>query len=234
MRSPGAVADDIEELHDRGVQQVSLALDPAEMGEVFWRPLFSELSGRKVRIGLYNETFQLPSEDFCVAFAECADLRHSQFAISALTGDEDIRRLNGKTYSNHELFTLLRRLKRLRMPVGVYYSSNLPGQDEASLRKTTFVSERIGRLYPRGLLTMYRHPHTLDPCSPMSRDPERYDLDIGLLSFSDYVGYCRRTAAGVPDFDDRGFRWRGRRPGDLQRMEQLWAEFSAQQRFPCI
>jgi len=234
MRSVEAVVDDIEELQDRGIHQVSLTLDPAVVGKSYWKSLFSELSRRRIRIGLYNEAFQLPSEDFVEAFAECAIPRHSQFALSPLSGDEQVRRMNGKCFSNCELFAVLKALKRHRLPVGIYYSSNLPGQDETSLRKTLFVSERIASLYPSHLLAMYNLPHTLDPCSPMSCHPEDFDIEVQFHCFEDYVDYCQRTAVGVPRLGDRGFQWRKRTLDEQRKMQQLWRDFGNQQRFPCL
>lgn len=237
MRSVGAVADDIEELGDRGIQQVALTLDPAAVGEAYWKALFSELSRRHVRIGLYNEVFQLPSEDFVEAFAECAVRPHSQLALSLLSGDERVRRMNGKRFSNRELFAVLKVLKRHKLPVAIYYSFNLPGQDEASLRKTLLVSRHIGNLYPPRLLMMYNQPHTLDPCSPMSRHPEQFDIEVQLNSFREYVEYCQRTAAerpGVLGLSYRGFRWRGRTRDAERKMQQLWLDYGSRQRFLCF
>lgn len=237
MRSVDRVVDEMEALYERGIHQIALTLDPAVVGEDYWRALFDEMSRRQLRLGIYNEAFQLPSEDFCVAFAECADLEHSQLALSPLSGDERVRHLNGKAFSNHELFERLKTLRKLKVPLAIYYSFNLPGQNEASLRRTLFVSQRIGRLYPARHLIMYNQPHTLDPCSPMSRRPEDFDIDVLLHSFQDYYDYCRRTAIenpGVQGIRDCGFRWRGRTREEERRMQALWLGFSRQQRFLCF
>lgn len=237
MRSVDRVVDDLKVLQDRGVHQAALALDPAVVGEPYWRQLFSEMSRRDIHIGLYNEAFQLPSQEFIEAFAECADLEHSQIALSLLSGDERVRRLNGKSYSNRELFTTLKVLRRFKVPIAIYYSFNLPGQDESSLRKTLFVSQRIGRLYPARLLIMYNQPHTLDPCSPMSLHPEKFDIEVDYRCFSDYYDYCRRTAIenpGVRQLLGCGFRWRGRTREAERKMQQLWLDFGRRQRFLCF
>ncbi|MBM3187174.1 MAG: radical SAM protein [Chloroflexi bacterium] len=237
LRSIGKVVDEMEALHSRGIHQIALTLDPAVIGEAYWQALLAEMSHRGLRVGLYNEAFQLPSDAFLEALAEVADLEHSQLALSLISGDEGVRRRNGKPFSNHELFERLRTLRRLKMPLAIYYSFNLPGQNEASLRRTLFVSQQIGRLYPARLLMMYNQPHTLDPCSPMSRSPDDHDLDIALNSFQDYYDYCRRTALekpGVQGIDDRGFRWRGRTREEEHRMQALWTAFGRSQRFLCF
>lgn len=235
-RSASRVADDIEALSDRGVQQVAFSLDPAVLGEAYWKALFGELARRRVRIGVYNEAFQLPSEAFIEAFAECADLGHSQLALSVLSGDEKVRQMNGKRFGNAELFAAVRSMRRHKIPLAVYHSFNLPGSDETALRKTIFVTEQIGRIYSPSFLMVYNQPHTIDPCSPMSRHPEDYDLEVRLRSFEDYYEYCQLTAVerpGVLGVANRGFTWRGRTEAMERRMQQLWLAFCRSQRFAC-
>ena len=237
MRSIERVVDDMESLHARGIQQIALTLDPAVLGEDYWRPLFAELSRRKLRVGIYNEAFQLPSDEFVEAFAERVDLEYSQLALSLLSGDERVRRLNGKAYSNRDLFARLKTLRRHKVPLAIYYSFNLPGQNEASLRNTLFVSQRIARLYPARHLIMYNQPHTLDPCSPMSTDPERYEIDTELKTFQDYYRYCQHTAIenpGVRGIEDCGYRWRGRTRDEERKMQALWTSFGQAQKFLCF
>lgn len=236
MRSVAAVVDDLEALASRGVHQVSLTLDPEIAGREYWKSLFEEINHRHIRVGLYNESFQLPSADFVEAFAGCADVRHSAIAVTVISGDEAVRRAHGKTFSNHELFARLRTLKRFRVPLLIFYSFNLPGQDVSTMRKSIFLADRIGALYPAPLLAVLNQPHTVDPCSPMTRDPERFDIDVSLRSFNDYFDYCRHTAAGMPGvfgFEGRGFIWRGRTREAQLRMQQLWVGFCRNKRFTC-
>ena len=190
-----------------------------------------------MRIGLYQEAFQLPSDDYVRAFAECADLRHSQLCLSPLSGDERVRALNGKNYSNHELFDRLKTMRRSKIPLAMYYSFNLPGQDEAALRKTIFCTERLAQAYDPRLLMVYNQPHTLDPCSAMGRHPENYDITVALRTFQDYFDYCRVTAAerpGVLGNTQRGFTWEGRTPESESKMQPMWRGFAERQRFMCF
>ncbi len=237
LRSPESVADDLEALHDRGVDQAALSLDPAIMGEAYWKALFGELDRRRVHIGLYQEAFQLPGEDYVAAFAECANLAHSQIALSPLSGDERVRALNGKCYTNHDLFVLLKALRRHKIPLAVYYSFNLPGQDETALRKTMFVTQRMAQVYGSRSLMVYNQPHTLDPCSPMGRYPEEYGISVELRTFQSYFDYCRFTATerpGVLGSSQRGFTWAGRPPEMERKMQVMWMQFAQAQTFLCF
>ncbi|MCD6520733.1 MAG: radical SAM protein, partial [Anaerolineae bacterium] len=236
-RAPERIADDLEALKELGVHQAALSLDPHLFGEDFWKALFAELSSRKVRIGLYIEVFQLPHQSFIDAFAECADLNHSQIALSLLSGDEGVRRLNGKSFTNAQVFATLKAMKRRRIPLAVYYSFNLPGQNARTLRKTISITHHIGKLYPSSLLMVYNQPHTLDPCSPMSRDPQKFGLRIKLKTFQDYVDYCRLTAIeqpGVLGLAYKGFEWLGRTREEESRMQAMWSSFAQSAPFLCF
>lgn len=234
MRSTDKIMADIAELRKQGVQQVALSLDPAVVGKAYWTELFEKLSEQQNRIGIYNEAFQLPPPDFVEAFAQCVHRRSSGIALSVLSGDEQVRKKNGKFFSNHDLFSRLRLLRRYNLPVFIYFSLNLPGESEQSFRKTLFLARRIASSYPPHLLYMYNQPHTVDPCSPMSREPGEFGIQLDFESFSDYYDYCRDTAVETRGMTkNRGFGWSAYGPEDQKAIYREWAGFASTQRFPC-
>ena len=224
VRPPRAVADNIERLQERGIHQVSLALDPHMLGLSYWQRLFGELAQRRVRIGVYNECFQLPSLDFVTSYLSVADLAHSELGLT-LISSERVRRFNGKSYSDAQFLRLLSELKPLHVPLRLFFSTNLPGENTGSLRAALRLAERILNLYPRELLTIRRQPHALDPCSPMSRDPERLGIETSYRSLDDYVRYCQRTNAGARDVERAGFRTTVGRTLEAGESDRAWAEF---------
>jgi len=69
----------------------------------------------------------------------------------------------------------------------------------------------------------------------MSRNPQRYDIGIGLSDFQDYYRYCETTLAiqpGEMPWRVQGFGQRKNR--SLQKMVQKWNEFCAEQECTCI
>lgn len=122
------VVDDVERLAGLGRQQVALSLDPATFGPGWWRPFFGELRRRQVRIGIYNEFFQLPPREFIEALGSTADLAHTEVAISPLSGNEAVRHQHGKHYTNERLLAMLATLKSFEIPIFIYFSLNLPGK----------------------------------------------------------------------------------------------------------
>ncbi|NIV34558.1 MAG: hypothetical protein GWN58_35385, partial [Anaerolineae bacterium] len=56
--------------------------------------------------------------------------------LSLLTGSEKVRRLNGKHYNNQKLFEIVDLMKEKQVPLYVYFSFNLPGEDDKAFRQT--------------------------------------------------------------------------------------------------
>ncbi len=237
LRSVERVVDDIERLQEQGIHQVSFSLDPAILGLEYWRPLFEGLQQRGIKIGLYDEFFQLPSEEFLRAFAETADLNHSEVAITLLSGDERVRRLNGKFFSNHRLFQVLGWLRCYHIPIFVYFSTNLPGERRETFSHTIDLARRVARHYPGELLRMHNICHTVDPLSPMSLTPDQYGIQVEMRCFMDYHHYCQRTAYARPDVARgqwRGFTFDGRQSDEVEAMARQWDQFCAEQEFRCF
>jgi len=238
LRSAEKVAEDIQRLHERGIDQVSPNLDPAILGPEYWQALFAGLRRRGVRIGINNEHFQLPSQEFIEDFVQTADISRSELAFTLLSGSDKVRRLNGKFYSNKRLYPILMQLKDAEVPVYIYFSLNLPGEDERSFRETLQVARQIGQLYPPHLLKIINQVHTVDPCCPMSREPGRFSIRVEMREFRDYYNYCRTTldfhpAEKAPS-QQRGFTFRGEQERSLELMMRQWNDFCARQDFMCF
>ncbi|MFN2129467.1 MAG: B12-binding domain-containing radical SAM protein [Anaerolineae bacterium] len=229
-RSPEAVVADLQRLEGQRVIQASLSYDIAELGEPYWRALFDGMAQAGVHIGLYNEFFQLPEPAFVDALAAHADLAHSCVALSPLSGAEAVRHLNGKRYSNAELFEVLEQLKRHGLSIFCYFSLNLPGEDNATIEETIDLAARIYDLYPHDRLKILTSLHTIDPLSPMGEHPDDFQIEVDMTSFHDYYEYCRQTQLALPLSRTelfRGFRPRRRavsEPGarDLAHMADVW------------
>jgi radical SAM superfamily enzyme YgiQ (UPF0313 family) len=224
-RSPSRMVEDLARLERNGVIQASLSYDLAELGKAYWREFLSGLRDSGVRMALYNEFFQLPDLDFIAEFAGSVDLEHSCVALSPLSGSEKVRRLNGKFYSDEELFQVLASLSQFGMSIFVYFSLNLPGEDERTIQESVALAERIYRFYPPSLLKILTSSHTIDPLAPMNVRPERYGIDVDMSTFMDYYAYCRDTQLAL--HEARTEAHRGFRPSDpgarsLEAMADAW------------
>lgn len=237
MRDPVTVVSDIERLVAEGYKQVSLSLDIATFPARWWRTFFAEMQARHVRIGIYNEFFQLPSREFIRQMGAVADPAHTEVAISPLSGNEEVRRINGKHYTNERFLQMLGFLQEYRIPIFVYFSLNLPGETIHTFRETLKLAEQVGKAYPRDRLRMLNPCHTIDPMSPMSRMPGHFKIHVEYSTFRDYYDYCRTTAwepRHVVRGEKRGFEMEGRPAGTVEQMARIWDMFARAQQFRCF
>ena len=151
-RSPHRLVDDLRNLAQAGVIQASMSYDIAEMGEDYWQEFFSLLRSSGVKIGIYNEFFQDPEPAFIDEFVRSVDMTHSSVVLSPLSGNERVRRLNGKHYSNLQLFDTLEYLSRYNIYLLVYFSLNLPGENQETFQETLNLARDIYEFYPPSFL----------------------------------------------------------------------------------
>jgi radical SAM superfamily enzyme YgiQ (UPF0313 family) len=224
-RSVERVVDDLENLSKQGIIQASMAYDIAEMGEEYWRPLFDGMKKREIRIGIYNEFFQMPEMAFIDEMARTVVREHSPVAISPLSGNERVRRLNGKHYSNEQFFELLERLNRHKIFIFVYFSLNLPGESRKTFEETLELARSVYEFYPSSLLKILNTVHTIDPLSPMNLAPEKYGVSSNMHTFKDYYNYCYNTRFADPEArvgQFRGFDFSEEGERSLVEMANAW------------
>jgi radical SAM superfamily enzyme YgiQ (UPF0313 family) len=230
-RRPELVADDVARLAARGLTQVSLSHDPAILGKPYWSRLFQAVQDRNVRIGIYNECWQLPPIDWVDGLADTFVVPDSQLAISPLSGNEAVRRLNGKFYANDRFFQFLDALKRRRIPIFVYFSLNIPGENERTLGDTIAMAREIVRRYPPELVQVVNMLHTIDPESAFAREPERFGIEVQMRTFMHYYEYCYLTPYARPEAKQgrvRGFVADPPESRSVGRMAELWDALAAE------
>jgi radical SAM superfamily enzyme YgiQ (UPF0313 family) len=224
-RSPERVVDDLERLQQKGVIQASLSYDIAVLGEDYWRRFFALLRESRVNIGIYNEFFQIPTREFIDDYARSVMMAQSCVALSPLSGNERVRRLNGKHYSNDQLFDILEALSQKRFYLFVYFSLNLPGETAETFAETLDLAKSIYDFYPTSLLKMLNTVHTIDPVSPMNLYPEKFGITASMSTFMDFYNYCRDTRQAGPGArtgSQRGFNLSDPSARSLEAMANAW------------
>jgi hypothetical protein len=119
----------------------------------------------------------------------------------------------------------LEHLNQYNVSIFVYFSLNLPGEDDRTMGESVALAERIYQFYPRSLLKILTSCHTMDPLAPMSVRPEKYGIETYMSTFMDYYAYCRATQLATPDA--RTEAWRGFKPSEpdsrsLETMADVW------------
>jgi radical SAM superfamily enzyme YgiQ (UPF0313 family) len=224
-RSPEKLVADLVNLAEAGVIQASMSYDIAELGEDYWREFFSRLRSSGIKISIYNEFFQNPEPAFLEEFARSVEMCHSSVVLSPLSGNERVRRLNGKHYSNIALFDTLEYLSRFNFHVLVYFSLNLPGETQETFKETLDLAREIYEFYPPDLLRLLNTTHTIDPFSPMNLFPDKFGIESSMTSFMDFYNYCRDTQFASPEARtelNRGFKLKDVDARSLARMADAW------------
>ena len=224
-RSPHKLVDDLRKLTRAGVIQASMSYDLAEMGADYWQEFFSLLRGSSLKISIYNEFFQNPEPAFIDDFAQSLDLSHSCVVLSPLSGNERVRRLNGKHFSNQVLFDTLEYLSRYNIHLLVYFSLNLPGETEETFKETLNLANEVYEFYPPAVLRILNTVHTIDPFSPMNLFPDKFGIVSNMTSFMDFYTYCRETQFNSPEARtelNRGYKLKDVDARSLERMADAW------------
>ena len=224
-RSPQKLVDDLRNLAKAGVFQASMSYDIAEMGEDYWQEFFAQLRKSGVKISIYNEFFQNPEPAFIDEFVRSVELTHSSVVLSPLSGNERVRRLNGKHYLNDALFDTLEYLSRYSIYLLVYFSLNLPGETDETFQETLNLAREIYEFYPTDHLRILNTVHTIDPFSPMNSFPDKFGIESSMTSFMDFFNYCRDTQYSRPEARselNRGFKLKDINARSLERMADAW------------
>lgn len=201
------IIKEIKQLLEHDAIQVCFSYDLAAMGERYWKTLFRTIRKEGIKIGLYNEFFQLPPSGFMKEFVKAADMEHSEVALNPYSGSERVRRLNGKRYNDVQLLNALDEVNLYNVPIIVYFSLNLPGEDEVVVQETIKLAQTIYDMYPHSKLKILNSCHTVEPLSPMEQRPGRYGVEAQWHTFRDWYEYCRNTQMQLPGA--RTGEWRG-------------------------
>ena len=223
-RAPQAVLRDVATLRGQGVEQVALTLDPDMLGPPWREAFFDGLAAPGRWPGLYLESFQLPSRSLLRGLARHGDPRHSEVALSPLSGHAGVRRAAGKHFGDDHLLRTLRELAERDLSTSVFFSLNLPGEDHETLEATLTLAERVLQDDRRGLVRVVNLCHTLDPASPLWRDPPGFGLrGAGRWGLAEYLTYGAGDASRSLREEARGLV-AGR---DLAAMARRWDTWCA-------
>lgn len=206
VRSPRAVNRDIVRLDLLAIHQVRFSHDVCMMAPEW----VDELAGSQT-LGLYNEFFQVPSNEAIVKLLNKFHIPLSRVAFTPLTGHEETRHRYGKHFSNDELMRAVALLVDASCPVDIYFSpnvgDNLSVAFSASLELADKLIDRFG-----SRVRLFCQPLRVEPLTPLATLDDAYfervlENSQGMteaLAVGDAKGYTRLIAAWNARF---GRRW---------------------------
>jgi radical SAM superfamily enzyme YgiQ (UPF0313 family) len=198
FRTPEAVANDLEKLYKKGIKKISLTHDLKLFGDNYYKKLFSIIKAKKINIGINLGCCQLPSKEFFIDVINTFNLKNTQVNMAPYTGDEEVRRLNGKNFSNSDLIDLLQFMAENLVKVHMQYALNVNNEKADSFKKTLVQIQDIFKFYPKYLLTIFCDRVFLDPLAPY-----RDHIKCKLNSFMDYYHYCKNNDETYVGYSDQ-------------------------------
>lgn len=211
LRSPEKVAMDFKRLADDGITYISPSHDFQMFGKAYYRKVFAQIRKLGIRPGLYLECFQLPTRDFLEDVLQTFDPAMTDIVLSPISGNEELRRINGKMFSNEELFETLAFLIANKLPMQLYYTENLIGETEEQFLETYFQIRYVHDVLGLRKKNLFYQRVVMDPLAGMREFP---NTNVTLNTFMDYYRYCQIPTGNI---DYTGFTDNGQMPVEQKR-----------------
>lgn len=199
LRSPKLVAKDIKTLTEKGIRQICISHDFEMFGEQYYKNVFNEIKKLNIKPGLYLECFQLPTIKFIKEILKTFDKKNVILVISPISGNEKLRKKNGKFFSNKSFLETLNFIKENRIKVQLYYTLNLYGETKSQFEDTIKQIKYIHHELELNKKNIYYQPVIIDPLAVM----RNFDnIEVSYNTFQDYYDYCQKPES---EYENLGF-----------------------------
>ena len=188
LRSAQKVAEDFCCITEQGIHQVSPSHDFQMFGKDYYHEIFSRIRERNVKPGMYLECFQLPTKDYIDAIAETFNKDRLIIALSPISGNDQLRRENGKLFSNAQFYDILGYMRQKGVRFILYYTLNPVGETKQQFEDTLFQMQYLKGVYGLGRGAIIYQRVVVDPLAGL-RDIEGTNAQYN--TFMDYYNYCQ-------------------------------------------
>lgn len=200
-RSPEKVADDFLKLEKAGICRVSPSHDFQMFGQKYYKEVFAAIRKRSIKPGLYLECFQLPTKDFIDEIINTFDKRRTVLAISPISGNEELRRQNGKIFNNEDFYETIKYILDNKIPLQLYYTLNIVGETYKQFEDTYTQMFLLRHMFNFQRKNVFYQRVVIDPLAPMRKFEE---IKTEYNTFMDYYNYCQSEAPAhtITGFED--------------------------------
>jgi radical SAM superfamily enzyme YgiQ (UPF0313 family) len=193
VRSIAAVLSTVKKAVSSGFDTFYTCLEWDHSQEWYLR-MFNRVREENLRINWVYGCWGLPSPTLVDALA--ANFQQAIIEISPETANVRLREQNKDKricYTNEQLEQLLDYAEKTgNVKIHLYFGYYLAGDTKTTIWETlAYILELLAR-YPRLLIAEYSNFST-DPGSLFFFYPERYDIDVKVRGFSDYVRHLQRN-----------------------------------------
>lgn len=201
--SPEKVADDFERLEKMGTLRVSPTHDFQMFGKEYYSKVFAEIRKRNIKPGLYLECFQLPTKAFIDDIMNTFDKRRIVLVISPISGNEELRRMNGKLFTNDAFYKCVKYILDNGIPLQLYYTLNIVGETRKQFEDTFSQMTLLRHMLNLQKNNIFYQRVVLDPLAPMRKFK---GIEAEYNTFMDYYNYCQ---SNKPNYELTGFEDNG-------------------------
>ena len=203
LRSPKKVAMDFLELTQKYIYHIAPTHDFQMFGKEYYKSVFEEIRKLNIKPGMYLECFQLPTKDFIDEMIKTFDTKRLILVISPISGNERVRKENGKIFSNDALYKTVSYMIEKNITFQLYYTENIYRETEEEFMDTYFQMQYLRMNLGLIKSQLFYQRIVLDPLAGM----RKFDgIKVSYHTFMDYYNYCQSLEAqyGNTGFEDCG------------------------------
>ncbi|GAE88109.1 B12-binding domain-containing radical SAM protein [Acetivibrio straminisolvens] len=193
IRSVDSVLKTVKDAVSKGFTTMYTCFE-FEGSEEWYIELLKRIKQEGLDINFIYGSWRLPSKELVDAFSECC--RQVMMEISPETGDEELRRINKDVrlyYSNEELEECLEYIRaKKNIKIQLYYGYFLVKDTEQTIENTLKYIMKLAIRFSDFVEQEYFNFST-DPGSLIFLYPEKYDIEMGVRSFRDYIEYIKEN-----------------------------------------
>lgn len=165
-----------------------------EGSEEWYIELLKRIKQEALDINFIYGSWRLPSKELIDVFSDCCN--QVMMEISPETGDEELRKINKDIrlyYSNEQLEECLEHIRtKKNIKIQLYYGYFLVKDTEETIENTLKYIMRLAIRFSDFVEQEYFNFST-DPGSLIFFYPEKYDIEMGVRSFKDYIEYIKQN-----------------------------------------
>lgn len=200
FRSPEKIVADMRKLDENGIHRIGLYQDPRMGGEAYWKKLMDLIRNENLNLEMLSVDILSPaSEEFIKEIATIK--KQVTLYICPDSGNCNVRKTQGRQYSNEDLLNTIKICHRYHIPVTTFFSVGLAGESDntiietydlwdklCTLDKIALNQGKFGNVYQQyPLAGPIMGPIFIDPGSLAFDYPDKYGYKLSFKDLEEYI-----------------------------------------------
>ncbi|MBU0471417.1 MAG: hypothetical protein KKF89_01765, partial [Nanoarchaeota archaeon] len=198
FKSPKKIISDIIKLKKLEVSNIMIS---CESNLNNWCEVLTELEEKNIYVDIMFEDWQLPKKEFTKVMCSYANKTGSGFLVSVLSGNENIRKKNGKNFSNEELLEVATIISKTEKSyLCCWFAPNLVGGTKKHFQETIIFAKKLielNRVSKKSNINVLISPMEVDITSNIYSHPSAYNFSGKLWDYEYLIKLLRFRDSGV-------------------------------------